>query len=126
MKCSRNAVLLAAVMAGAFAASQRPALAHKEFLEEFKKVYAPKDDTPFAKEVETAKCNVCHAGTSKKERNAYGEALDKLLTKEDKKNPDKIRKAFDEVGALPSDPAMKDSPTFGKLLEEGKLPVPAK
>lgn len=98
-------------------------LAHKEFLEEFKKVYVPEEGTPLAKEVETAKCNVCHAGSSKKERNAYGNALDKLLDKGDKKDVDKIRKSLDAVAALPSDPEKKDSPTFGALLKEGKLPA---
>ena len=125
MNFSRNAVLAMAVVVVGGVVSQRPALAHKEFLEEFKEVYV-KPDTPLAKEVETAKCNVCHAGSSKKERNAYGEALDKLLDKGDKKDTAKIRKALDEVAALPSDPEKKDSPTFGALIKEGKLPVAAK
>ena len=30
--------------------------------------------------------------------------------------------ALEDVAALPSDPAKADSPTFGKLIEEGKLP----
>ena len=125
MKFSRNAILVTAVVVAGFAAP-RSALAYKEFFDEFKKVYVPDENAPLAKGVETAKCNVCHAGSSKKERNAYGVALDKLLEKGDKKDADKIRKAFEEVGALPSDPEKKDSPTFGALLKEGNLPVPAK
>ncbi|MFM8891862.1 MAG: hypothetical protein ACKOTB_09635, partial [Planctomycetia bacterium] len=68
-------------------------------------------------------CNVCHKGSSKKERNGYGEALaDRLDKKEDAKNVEKIRKALEEVAALPSDPSNAGGPTFGALLKEGKLP----
>lgn len=126
MKCSRNAVLVMAIVGGACVVAPRPALAYKEFFDEFKKVYVADENAPLAKEVETAKCNVCHAGSSKKERNAYGVALDKLLDKGDKKDADKIRKSLEEVAALPSDPEKKDSATFGALLKEGKLPVAAK
>ena len=126
MKFSRHAILMMAVVAAGVAVVQRPALAYKEFFEEFKKAYAPDEGTPFAKEVEAAKCVVCHGEKSKKERNAYGSALDKLLTKEDKRDADNLRKALDEVAALPSDPDKKDAPTFGALFKEGKLPVPAK
>ena len=81
MKFSRHAVLVVAVVAAGAAVVQRPAQAYKEFLDEFKKVYTPDESKPFFKEVETAKCLVCHGEKSKKERNAYGSALDKLLTK---------------------------------------------
>lgn len=125
MTRSRYAFVMGAgivLVSGAFA---RPALAFKEFSEEFKAVYV-KDGEPLAKEVEAAKCNVCHAGSSKKERNAYGSALDKLLGKEDKKDAAKIRKALEEVAAMSSDPANPAAPTFGALLKEGKLPAAAK
>src|SRR5262245_31063721 len=35
----------------------------------------------FVEAVGTAKCNVCHVGTSKKDRNEYGKAVSKFLTK---------------------------------------------
>ena len=35
---------------------------------------------------------------------------------------EKIRKALETVAAMPSDPAKPDAPTFGALLEQGKLP----
>ena len=101
----------------------RPALAIKQFQDEFKSLYV-KEGSPLAAEVERVKCNVCHVGKEKKERNAYGKALDERLDKKaDKENKDKIRKMLEEVAALPSDPAKPDSPTFGALLKEGKLPV---
>jgi len=100
----------------------REAYAIKQFADEFKAVYV-KEGTPLAAAVEEAKCNVCHKGKSKKDRNAYGDALaERLDKKEDAKNVDKIRKALEEVAALPSDPAKADSPTFGQLIADGKLP----
>lgn len=111
--------LVVAIAAGS---SAREAFAIKQFFDEFKTVYV-KDGTPLAAAVETAKCNVCHVGKSKKDRNAYGNALaEKLDKKEDAKNVEKIRKVLEEVEALPSDPVKADSPTFGALIKEGKLP----
>ena len=47
------------------------------------------------------KCLVCHQGMkSKKNRNAYGAELAKLLTKKDKKDTDKIMAAFKTVGEM--------------------------
>ena len=131
MSCSRSsrfALVAGAAVALACGGSVREAFAIKQFGEEFKAVYVKPDsadpaEKALAAAVEEAKCNVCHKGSSKKDRNAYGEALDKLLDKkEDAKNVEKIRKALEEVAALPSDPAKADSPTFGALLKEGKLP----
>jgi hypothetical protein len=96
------------------------AFAIKQFADEFKAVYV-EEGTPLAAEVEKAKCNVCHMGKSKKDRNAYGQALAELLDKkEDKDNKDKIRQALETVAAKPS--AGAGSPTFGDLIKEGKLP----
>jgi hypothetical protein len=100
----------------------REAFAIKQFADEFKAVYV-KDGTPLAAEVETAKCNVCHKGKSKKDRNVYGEALAKLLDKkEDKDNKEKIRQALETVAKESSNPADASAPTFGALIEQGKLP----
>ncbi len=96
------------------------AFAVKQFADEFKAMYV-EDGTPLAAEVEKAKCNVCHMGKSKKDRNPYGRALSELLDKkEDKDNKEKIRKALETVAAQPS--AGAGSPTFGELIKEGKLP----
>ncbi|MEY3205311.1 MAG: hypothetical protein RLZZ21_1642 [Planctomycetota bacterium] len=122
IRSSRFACVVGIGLAVAVGSSAREAFAIKQFFDEFKTVYV-KDGTPLAAAVETAKCNVCHVGKSKKDRNAYGNALaEKLDKKEDAKNVEKIRKVLEEVAALPSDPAKADSPTFGKLIEEGKLP----
>lgn len=58
----------------------REAFAIKQFADEFKAMYV-KDGTPLAAAVEEAKCNVCHMGKSKKDHNAYGNALAERLDK---------------------------------------------
>lgn len=122
---NRWGVMLGALVVVVVGASSRPAFAIKEFFDEFKAVYVKPDsadanDKALVAEVETAKCNVCHVGSSKKERNSYGNALADLLDKkEDKKNPEKIRQALDTVAAMPS---ADGAPTFGELLKQGKLP----
>ncbi len=76
-------------------------------------------DSKFATDATAAKCNVCHVGKEKKDRNSYGQALSKLLTKADAKNKEKINAALDTVAGEPSTPG---GPTFGELIKEGKLP----
>lgn len=111
---------MSAVVVVAAAAWGTQAFAIKQFADEFKAVYV-KDGSPLAAEVEKAKCNVCHVGKSKKDRNAYGQALAELLDKkEDKENKEKIRQALETVASMPS--AGAGSPTFGDLIKEGKLP----
>ena len=125
-RSNRFSVAVGLVVAVAAASASRPAFAIKQFFDEFKTMYVKADSTDPAEKalataVETEKCNVCHVGKSKKERNAYGEALAGLLDKkEDAKNVDKIRQALEEVAALPSAVAGK---TFGDLIAEGKLPA---
>ena len=131
MSCSRSsryALVAGAAVALACGGSTREAFAIKQFFDEFKAVYVKPDSADPAEkalvaEVEAAKCNVCHMGTSKKERNVYGHALaERLDKKEDAKNVEKIKAALQEVAGLSSDPSKPDAPTFGKLIEEGKLP----
>jgi hypothetical protein len=118
-------VVMAVAVAMVAAATARPALAIKQFNDEFKAVYVKPDSSDPAEKalaaaVETAKCNLCHKGKEKKERNAYGEALAELLDKkEDAKNVDKIRKALETVAAKASPDG---GPTFGELIKAGKLP----
>jgi hypothetical protein len=102
-------------------------------------------ETAMKKAYEFSSCNFCHIGGAtdkeRKNRNAYGQSLAKLLKKEDaddlkfankgkdsyKKAEEKVRKALAAVEKEHSDPKDKESPTFGDLLKEGKLPKsPAK
>lgn len=99
------------VMAGAIALvlTANSAFAIKPFLDEFVKKY------PNVSGAATAKCGVCHEGSDKKMRNAYGKALDALLEKGDAKDTAKIDGAFEKVA--------KDTPKFGENLKAGKLPT---
>jgi len=120
-RSSRSVVVGVMVAVGAALASS-PAFAIKQFADEFKAVYV-KEGTPLAAEVEKAKCNVCHVGKNKKDRNAYGNALAELLDKKtDKEDKEKIRKALEQVAGMSSDPSKPDAPKFGDLIKEGKLP----
>jgi hypothetical protein len=111
------------------AASASSALAIAPFKKEFDNLYVKKEGgTPpeqkLAEAVKTAKCDICHMGEKKKERNAYGQALAKLLDKKtDKDNVEKIRASLKQVESEHSDPKDEKSPTFGDLIKEGKLPA---
>ena len=111
------------------------------FYKQFKAKYVDGDvnkdfaaeNKEFVAAVNTKKtrCFVCHdpkkdektGKASKKNRNVYGQALSKLLDKKkDKKDLEKIQKAIDTVAAMKSNPENPNSPTFGELIEAGKLP----
>ena len=80
----------------------------------------------FVEAVSTAKCNVCHEGTSKKQHNAYGKVVQKYLTKakyneikEDEAAGKKyilegLQKAEAEKGG--------NGKTYGEMLKSGTLP----
>jgi len=72
-------LLVLLVVAGLFvpSASALPPF-NKEWMAKYKE--GSKNAT-FVEAVETAKCNVCHQGESKKMRNDYGKAVGKYLTK---------------------------------------------
>jgi hypothetical protein len=88
----------------------------------------------------TSSCNFCHIGGAddRKHHNEYGQALKKLLKKEDadnltfkvknekpdlyKKTEEKVLKALETVEKQPSNPKDKKSPTFGDLIKNGTLP----
>ena len=110
--------LIVATLVGAFLVSASPAFAVKQFYDEFKEVYVNKGSLDGAA-VAKAKCNICHEGKSKKNKNAYGKLLDKLLDrKKDAKNPEKIRQALATVESEKS----PSGETYGELIKEGKLP----
>ncbi len=64
-----------------------------------------------------AKCNVCHYGKSKKNRNDFGKAISKFTNKKEKdaaKLAAALKKAVLEKNA--------DKATFESLIKAGKLP----
>jgi len=78
------------------------------------------------KEFKRVKCSVCHdprpgedGKVTKKNRNPYGQALNKLLTKKDQKDEAKILEALTKVE---NEKAQDIDKTFGEQLSAGKLP----
>ncbi|MCO6457260.1 MAG: hypothetical protein J5I93_18335 [Pirellulaceae bacterium] len=109
--------------------SARPALALPVFDKFFKKHYVEgKGNAALEESVKEAKCNVCHYGTSKKNRNDYGMALSDLLDKDNYKTarvneePDvvdkELKEAFEKVEKMKS----TGGAVFGELIKAGKVP----
>lgn len=121
------------IVAGVALSLTDSASAISAFSKQFKKTYVDDNkDAPkgFADAVTKAKCNVCHFGKTKKNRNDYAAELSKLL---DKKDPDfktaaikadpktaekKILEAFEKVAKMKN----KEGDVFGDLIKKGKLP----
>jgi cytochrome c2 len=80
------------------------------------KVFAGKYDGLKA-EATKQKCNVCHYGKSKKNRNDYGSALMKLTGK-NQKAAQAVEDALVKTEAVKNDKGV----TFGSLIKAGKLP----
>ncbi len=105
------------------------AFAIPQFKKQFDAMYVDEDSDDPAKQAlaeaaKEAKCDICHMGRNKKMRNPYGEQLSELLDKkEDKNNKEKIDEALETVAEIKVDPDDENSPTYGQLLDEGKLPV---
>ncbi len=88
--------------------------ARPKYYSEFKDMY------PDVAGLDEQKCNVCHEGKSKKDKNNYGMAYGMTLNAKNSKDVEQIKKALKDVEAKPSAVAGK---TFGDLLKENKLPA---
>lgn len=66
-----------------------------------------------------AKCNVCHAGMSKKMRNEYGMAFGGALGAKEVKDAAAVDAALTKAEGEKS----TSGKTFGELIKEGKLPA---
>jgi cytochrome c2 len=125
LKSVLPAVAIVATVIGLCAPS---ALAIKPFKDAFEAKYVKSDSkdpaaAAFAAACKQAKCTICHVGRNKKQRNPYGQQLAKLLNKEtDKDNKEKISQALEQVAAIKINPNDANSPTFGALIQQGKLP----
>jgi hypothetical protein len=108
-----------------------PVWAIPPFGEAFGKKYVEGNgNAAFVDAVKGAKCNVCHMGDKKKDKNAYGIAVAKHLKKADFTGDSKKFDPKSEEGAkalaegLDKAAAEKSSggQTFGELIKAGKLP----
>jgi hypothetical protein len=91
-------------------AEARPDYLNKGFIPTYEKVKA---------EAEKVKCNVCHYGDSKKNRNDYGKAVGEALGAANIKDVDKVKEALKKAEKGKSSVEGK---TFGDLINDGKLP----
>jgi hypothetical protein len=118
--------LLGMALLALFAA---PAWAVPAFNEAFKKAYL-KEGTPLAEKASVVKCNVCHKGKEKKDRNEFGMAVSKYLKKGDFAGDDKKfdpkspegQKALAEGLEAALKEKADNGKSFGDLLKENELP----
>lgn len=112
-------------VAAALCASQASAL--PPFNKEWTAKYVDGNgNAQFVEAVGTVKCNVCHAGKNKKDKNEYGKAVGKYLTKDGynaiKADTDAAKKYVEEGLAKAEADKAADGQTFGTLIKAGKLP----
>lgn len=107
-------VCAAVVAALVFGMAAPTAHARPKYLMAFKEAY-PK----LASEADTTKCNVCHFGTEKKNRNDYGMAVGEGLGAKNVMEADKIKEGLTKAEKGKSSVEGK---TFGDLIKDGKLP----
>ncbi len=130
MRGLSKAVCLVLVGCGLLAYAPR-VLAIAQFKDEFEAKYVKPDsteakDVAFAAAVAEARCTICHAGTSLKDHNRYGIALAGFLDRRaDRDNKEKIQAMLDKVAAMKSNADDDHAPTFGQLIDQGKLPAGA-
>ena len=82
----------------------------------------------FVEAIETAKCNVCHdaASKSKKDKNEYGKAVGKFLTKAEfdkvKADMEAAKKFIQDGLAKAEAEKTADGKTYGERIKAGALP----
>ncbi len=121
--------MIVAMLVVGLSAQQAHAVA--TFSKFFKEKYVdPGDNAALASlyDAQKSKCDVCHYGKTKKNRNDYGQALSELLDKDNyklsrvKAEPDlvdmELKEAFEKVEKMKS----TGGQTFGELIKAGKLP----
>jgi len=119
--CGLMAICVLTVSASRQAEARPPYM--KAFLEKYEEVAKAQDVK------NKVKCGVCHPGTSKKERNAYGKALEAALA-EEVGGKDKIGKAGVKDAKVINEALTKvekkksevEGKTFGDLLKDKQLP----
>lgn len=106
--------------------SMQSASALPPFNKEWVAKYNPGDPPKNAAYAE-AKCNVCHAGESKKMKNEYGKTVGKFLTKakynEIKENEAEAKKYILEGLAKAEAEKAASGKSYGELLKAGELPA---
>ena len=93
----------------------------------FNKEWVGKYNTPEKAAYTEAKCNVCHAGESKKMKNEYGKVVGKFLTKakynEIKEDEAAAKKYIAEGLAKAEAEKAASGKSYGEMLKAGELPA---
>lgn len=109
--------VIALVAAVSPLAAPKQAQARPKYMAVFKQTYP---NPKLAGQVEATKCNVCHFGKEKKDRNDYGMAISNALGEaKNVKAADEIAKALKTAEKAASSTEGK---TFGDLIKDGQLP----
>ena len=102
------------------------ATARPQYKKEFDAIYVKDKDSKIAAAAKEAKCNNCHYGKSKKNRNDYGKALSKHVNKKVfnqlKKNKAALAKKVQDALKAVLKEKSSSGETFGKRIQDGKLP----
>ena len=86
-------------------------------------------NSKFADTIKEHKCNVCHYGKSKKNRNDFGKAVNKTMNEDAYKklkaeeNKEKLTKKIDEALKAAMKEKSPSGKTFGELIDAGELPA---
>ncbi len=103
-----------AVMAAlVFVATAQDAQARPKYMGAFKEAYPT-----LVGEADKVKCNVCHFGDKKSNRNDYGKAVGETLGAKNVMEAEKIAEGLKKAEAAKN----ADGKTFGELIKGGKLP----
>lgn len=94
---------------------------------QYKKVFEGHyKDSKIADAVKKEGCNVCHVGKDRKNRNDFGKALEKNLSKDKfdelKSDEGKLKEHVEKALAEAEKEKNKDGETFGDRIKAGKLP----
>lgn len=122
------ATVIAVAVVG-FIATAENAQAIPAFAKAFKeRCVDTSKNADFVAAVKEAKCNLCHFGTSKKNKNDFGKAFAKHFKKKDysstrvREEAAAVKKEFDEGLKKVLAEKNPEEKTYKSLIEAGKLP----
>lgn len=111
-----SGLVCGAVLAGCAMLSMTDvAMARPDYNKYFWEMY----DKEIGTQKDTAKCNACHFGSEKKNRNDYGKAVGTAIGGKNEKDAAKIKAGLEKAA---KEKSATDGKTFGDLIKDGKLP----
>ena len=112
---------LAMLAAWLLITSQQSADARPQYKMAWDKTYLKEGSAIYQALNGKSNCNVCHDGKDRKNRNEYGATIGKNIGMKNAKDAGAIATALQKA----ADAKSADGPTYGELIEQGKLkPTP--